>query len=831
MAGPDLQVRLTTTSPQIIITGTGPQAFYTATVSNQGSDATGVVLTMQTNRAMINPGLPAGASYDADTGLVTLPIGTVSQGTSLSYNFSFQFWSSDLRTATNGAEAFAVASAVSNEGDSNPADNMNQRLSIPISFPAGSCTGGIGYDGKPATQGLTAEYFKGYFNDDLTYFDASNHSPAFTRTEGALNYFVNYIWGDLSDASTGIASNPDEFSTRFRGTLTIVHGGTYTFSLSSDDASYMWVGEAAQSIALDRSKATVDAGGLHAANQVNGTPVTLAAGTYPILILYGDATAGNFLQVSYSGPDTNDGMAIIPQSALCTFTMPAPVTDAHPDLKVSVSADAPEVVINSATTQYLTFTTTITNAGDEANDVVLTMQGPRAAVNTNFPSGTSYSAATGVLMLYMGTISQGATVSRDFTFQLAPNNQRTDTNGAEMVVVASATGTATDANPTDNTEQRLAVPVRLPRGSCGGIGYDGQPTTQGLSSEYYRGYFNDDFSFFDQNTPLIKRTDAYANYYQNDVWGDLIAVGGSNPADPDAFSTRLRGTLTIRTSGSYTFRTSSDDASYVWVGESARATQLNSNLTVVQSPGNHAASNVDGAPITLAAGSYPIQILYGDWGVNNSLQLSYSGPDTNNAMTLIPQTALCTLDLRSALPVVLTSFTATAVTNRARLNWATASEHLSGRFDVERSYDGAAFVPVGSVAATGTTTRPNNYSFVDEAPSPNGGIVYYRLHQIDTDGTTTYSQVQSLSFASTAATLLRCYPNPAQGRTTLDLPAGPAGQLTLRNALGQVVRTIPVPEAATQLVVELQSLAAGVYQLQVQSGSKVLNTRLLLEAK
>ena len=78
------------------------------------------------------------------------------------------------------------------------------------------------------------------------------------------------------------------------------------------------------------------------------------------------------------------------------------------------------------------------------------------------------------------------------------------------------------------------------------------------------------------------------------------------------------------------------------------------------------------------------------------------------------------------------------------------------------------------------------------------------------------------SAASALAAQVQVYPNPATGRFTLALPArASAGTATLSNALGQVVRTVALPSAVPEVLVDGRGLAPGVYQLRVLLGAGV----------
>ena len=77
--------------------------------------------------------------------------------------------------------------------------------------------------------------------------------------------------------------------------------------------------------------------------------------------------------------------------------------------------------------------------------------------------------------------------------------------------------------------------------------------------------------------------------------------------------------------------------------------------------------------------------------------------------------------------------------NVVELRWQTASETNNSYFAILRSFDGVHFVEIDYITGAGTTTEMNNYVYYDV--DDNDGIVYYKLRQVDYDGTYTDSKV------------------------------------------------------------------------------------------
>ena len=110
------------------------------------------------------------------------------------------------------------------------------------------------------------------------------------------------------------------------------------------------------------------------------------------------------------------------------------------------------------------------------------------------------------------------------------------------------------------------------------------------------------------------------------------------------------------------------------------------------------------------------------------------------------------------VPVELTSFTATINGNDVQLIWKTATEKNNSGFQVERK-SLAGYETVGFVAGAGTTSEPMSYSYSDNNLNP--GNYYYRLKQIDFDGTFEYSEdVEVDVITPDVYSLIKYYPNP-----------------------------------------------------------------------
>lgn len=178
------------------------------------------------------------------------------------------------------------------------------------------------------------------------------------------------------------------------------------------------------------------------------------------------------------------------------------------------------------------------------------------------------------------------------------------------------------------------------------------------------------------------------------------------------------------------------------------------------------------------------------------------------------------------LPVVLTAFAAQRQGADGLLTWATASELHNAYFQVESSVDGAVFTALGRVAGAGTSAATHAYQYLD-ADLARYAVpqVYYRLRQVDTDGTSTYSPVRALAVPRASALAVAASPGPSAGGLTLAITTDQPGPATylLTDGLGRVVARQEVllrASATTQLPIELSNCAPGLYVLRVQQGQQ-----------
>jgi PKD repeat protein len=156
------------------------------------------------------------------------------------------------------------------------------------------------------------------------------------------------------------------------------------------------------------------------------------------------------------------------------------------------------------------------------------------------------------------------------------------------------------------------------------------------------------------------------------------------------------------------------------------------------------------------------------------------------------------------LPVELKYFKGEVEEKGILLSWSTAVELNNDYFAIEHSRDAIEFTSIAQVQGAGTTQITQEYSFLHERPQK--GWHYYRLRQVDFDGTTAYSKVVPIRW-ETGYEPLSVYPNPSAQHLEVRGLLGPARVLIL-DVQGRVLKQYSV---GPHNRIDISSLNRGMY--------------------
>jgi hypothetical protein len=228
-----------------------------------------------------------------------------------------------------------------------------------------------------------------------------------------------------------------------------------------------------------------------------------------------------------------------------------------------------------------------------------------------------------------------------------------------------------------------------------------------------------------------------------------------------------------------------------------------------------------------------------------------SAPDTTNhfaeqsGLTGWSQWTLA--ESTAPLPIQLMSFQVSPVSGsgNVKLAWATASEVNNYGFYVQRSTASASgFTDVagGFVAGSGTSASMKQYVWVDQ--NPLSGTSYYRLKQIDLDGSSRVTEALKVVQGSVQGSengrqpavfgLAQNYPNPFNPTTRITFTVDNPGYTTLKvyNVLGDEVATLyeGMAQTGNQYTVAFDgnSLANGAYFYRLVSGERTSLKKMVL---
>ena len=183
------------------------------------------------------------------------------------------------------------------------------------------------------------------------------------------------------------------------------------------------------------------------------------------------------------------------------------------------------------------------------------------------------------------------------------------------------------------------------------------------------------------------------------------------------------------------------------------------------------------------------------------------------------------------LPIELLSFTATCNGKYAELVWSTASERNNDYFVIERSDDAIEFTEVGRVAGAGNSIEQLDYTYNDYGV--HGGDNYYRLVQVDYDGTRSVSDIVVATCIDTEVGEpdVQAYPNPFNDELTIVLDNFDNRPATIEvyDMLGKLIcnQKADAPQNSYETILNLSNLPPAAYTVRVSTADFVINKQVV----
>ena len=147
------------------------------------------------------------------------------------------------------------------------------------------------------------------------------------------------------------------------------------------------------------------------------------------------------------------------------------------------------------------------------------------------------------------------------------------------------------------------------------------------------------------------------------------------------------------------------------------------------------------------------------------------------------------------------------------LTWSVASQINNNKYIIEHSKDGKDFSPIGEIEGDGTNNEERHYDYTHDNPSI--GVNYYRIKQIDYDGTSGYSNIASVNYNGYSREIA-IYPNPATDEVKIYTPNNT--NLTITDIYGRTTKTLSIIEGGNSL--DIRELPSGFYIFALQNGDR-----------
>lgn len=183
--------------------------------------------------------------------------------------------------------------------------------------------------------------------------------------------------------------------------------------------------------------------------------------------------------------------------------------------------------------------------------------------------------------------------------------------------------------------------------------------------------------------------------------------------------------------------------------------------------------------------------------------------------------------LDALLPVEFVNFYGQKNNNTIQLHWETATELGNAGFEIQKSSDGITWKTIDFVKGQGTTADLQTYQYQDKQPF--SGVNYYRLKQMNANGSFDYSKVTAVEYDYSEMPI-KAFPNPSNGLINLQLdnPQRQPMSIKIADYMGRIIWENKVLNKASNLQQEIALRHSGIYIATVQIGNDVYRKQLVV---
>ena len=175
------------------------------------------------------------------------------------------------------------------------------------------------------------------------------------------------------------------------------------------------------------------------------------------------------------------------------------------------------------------------------------------------------------------------------------------------------------------------------------------------------------------------------------------------------------------------------------------------------------------------------------------------------------------------LPIKLDYFTVSKRGSQVEVNWKTSEEINVDRFTIEHSINAINFKSINETRSSGNSAGAT-YSYIH--PNPVKGLQYYRLVELDLDGSKTFFPIKSIQFEELKKAV-EIYPTEVTTTLTAYFKQSTFQQVQLLDQMGRILENRNITHQQAELSLNLQVYGRGIYYLRFVGKENSVTERIV----
>ncbi len=189
----------------------------------------------------------------------------------------------------------------------------------------------------------------------------------------------------------------------------------------------------------------------------------------------------------------------------------------------------------------------------------------------------------------------------------------------------------------------------------------------------------------------------------------------------------------------------------------------------------------------------------------------------------------CGPSCNGVLPISLKDFYAEPLEDKVLLKWNVASEKNVEYYLLEKSTDGIVFLPLSTVYSLANVSGENNLSYFNYDYAPAKGINYYRLKNVDKDGSTDTHKTIAINFKNTAASAI--WVNQTAEAIKIGYEKMPMSKtVTIYDITGRIVKETSLnSDAPAMIEISKTEFVKGIYLISGSDPQDAFSQKLIID--